>query len=159
MITQTAQVQSPIGAFRAVVEDGVVRTATFLVDAGEHDDGYGVYDALRAYFAGECDALDAVTVDPQGTPFQRDVWKRLREVRAGETVSYGELARRVGAPNAARAVGMANASNPIALIVPCHRVIRTGGAIGGYGFGVEAKRWLLDHESRTPARRSLAFAR
>ena len=76
------------------------------------------------------------------------MWKVLREVRAGETISYGELAARVGAPGAARAVGTANATNPIALIIPCHRVIRAGGDIGNYGFGVDRKRWLLDHEAR-----------
>ena len=82
------------------------------------------------------------------------MWKRLREIRAGETASYGEFAR-AGKLNAARAVGMANASNPIALIVPCHRVIRAGGAIGGYGFGVETKRWLLEHEASSSGRYSM----
>jgi len=86
-----------------------------------------------------------------GTAFQRDVWKHLREIRAGTPISYGELARRVGRPQAQRAVGMANAANPVALIVPCHRVIRTGGALGGYGFGLGYKRWLLDHESNALA--------
>jgi methylated-DNA-[protein]-cysteine S-methyltransferase len=75
------------------------------------------------------------------------VWKLLREVPAGSTVSYGDLAARVGAPGAARAVGTANATNPICLIIPCHRVIRTGGGLGGYGFGLERKRWLLAHEA------------
>jgi methylated-DNA-[protein]-cysteine S-methyltransferase len=148
MSTEIAQVESPVGTFRAVVDDGVVKKATFLVASGEERDRYGVHDVLAAYFNGEVDALDGVTAAPEGTAFQREVWKRLREIKAGETWSYGDLARRVGNPAASRAVGMANASNPIALIVPCHRVIRTGGAIGGYGFGVETKRWLLDHEAR-----------
>jgi methylated-DNA-[protein]-cysteine S-methyltransferase len=148
MSTQIAQVESPVGTFRATVDEGVVKTATFLVARGERQDQWGVYDALSSYFNGEVDALDSLTAAPDGTAFQREVWKRLREIRAGETWSYGDLAKRVGNPSAARAVGMANASNPIALIVPCHRVIRTGGNIGGYGFGVETKRWLLDHESK-----------
>ena len=76
------------------------------------------------------------------------MWKALRDVHAGETISYGELAERVGAPGAARAVGTANATNPICLIVPCHRVIRAGGALGGYGFGVDRKQWLLAHEAK-----------
>jgi len=82
----------------------------------------------------------------RGTAFQHAVWDQLRKIRVGTTISYGEMARRVGRPTASRAVGMANATNPIALIVPCHRVIRTGGALGGYGFGLDYKRWLLDHE-------------
>ena len=76
------------------------------------------------------------------------MWKELREIRAGSTISYGELAARVGAPGAARAVGTANATNPICLVIPCHRVVRAGGALGGYGFGVDRKRWLLGHEAR-----------
>ena len=109
----------------------------------------GVHDALAAYFAGDVDALDAIAVAPEGTLVPAAACgSALREIRAGETISYGELAERVGAPGAARAVGMANATNPIALIVPCHRVIRTGGALGGYGFGVDRKRWLLAHEAR-----------
>jgi O-6-methylguanine DNA methyltransferase len=149
MSIETAQVETPVGAFRAVVDDGVVRAATFLVDQGSQRDRWGVHDALAAFFDGDVDALETITTAPEGgTSFQREVWKRLREIRAGETCSYGELARRVGNPSAARAVGMANAANPIALIVPCHRVVRSGGAIGGYGFGVETKRWLLRHEAR-----------
>ena len=149
MTTETALVPTPVGAFRATVQDGVVRQATFDlgVPGDSRRDRWGVHDALAAYFAGDVDALEAIAADaPRGTDFQRSVWKCLREIRAGETMSYGELAARVGLPGAARAVGMANASNPIALIVPCHRVIRAGGAIGGYGFGPETKRWLLDHE-------------
>jgi methylated-DNA-[protein]-cysteine S-methyltransferase len=107
-----------------------------------------VRDALAAYFAGDIDALDTIAVAPQGTEFRQRVWKELREIRAGTTVSYGELAARVGAPGAARAVGTANATNPICLVIPCHRVVRTGGALGGYGFGIERKQWLLAHEER-----------
>ena len=106
---------------------------------------------MAAYFAGDVGAIDSLTVDPAcGTPFQREVWRQLRAIPVGSTISYGELARRVGRPNAQRAVGMANASNPVALIVPCHRVIRTGGALGGYAFGLDYKRWLLAHEATTP---------
>src|SRR5215467_6873874 len=114
MSTEIAQVESPVGTFRAVVDDGVVKKATFLKASGEERDRFGVHDALAAYFSGDVDALDRVTAAPDGTAFQREVWKRLREIKAGETWSYGDLARRVGNPAAARAVGMANASNPIA---------------------------------------------
>jgi len=75
----------------------------------------------------------------------------LREIPAGSTISYGELARRVGRPSASRAVGMANAANPVTLIVPCHRVVRSGGALGGYAYGTDYKRWLLNHESNVLA--------
>lgn len=157
MTRELAQVDTPIGAFRAVVVNGAVVTAGF-VDKADHDkggrardvrDASGVHDVLAAYFGGDIDALDALDVAPEGTDFRRIVWKALREVRAGETVSYGELAARVGAPGAARAVGTANATNPICLVIPCHRVVRAGGALGGYGFGVDRKRWLLQHEART----------
>lgn len=142
---------TPIGTFRAVVIDGSVRTAGFLANRNMSHvtrDSAGVYDTLAAYFAGDLDALDALTVAPQGTEFRQLVWKELRGIRAGSTISYGELAARVGAPGAARAVGTANATNPICLVIPCHRVVRAGGALGGYGFGVDRKRWLLAHEAR-----------
>ena len=152
MTREHAQVETPIGVFRATVVDGAVKTAGFLVGgrrppAGGRDSA-DVHDALAAYFAGDCDALDAIAVAPEGTLFKQLVWKALREIRAGETISYGELAARVGAPGAARAVGTANATNPICLIIPCHRVVRTGGALGGYGFGVDRKQWLLAHEAK-----------
>ncbi len=153
MTREQAQIETPIGMFRATIVDGAVKTAGFLVGgrrpaASARRDSAGVRDALTAYFAGDCDALDAVQVAPDGTLFKQLVWKALRDVHAGETISYGELAERVGAPGAARAVGTANATNPICLIVPCHRVIRAGGALGGYGFGVDRKQWLLAHEAK-----------
>ncbi len=151
MTREQAQVETPIGMFRAVVVDGSLRTAGFLdrrSAARVSRDSAGVHDALAAYFAGDIDALDSIAVAPQGTEFRQLVWKELREIRAGSTISYGELAARVGAPGAARAVGTANATNPICLVIPCHRVVRAGGALGGYGFGLDRKRWLLGHESR-----------
>jgi methylated-DNA-[protein]-cysteine S-methyltransferase len=153
MATDVAVVEFPLGSFRAHVEEGVVRAATFdPTPQPRQRDRWGVHDTIAAYFDGELDALDRVATEPaNGTAFQRDVWKRLREIPVGTTISYGELARRVGKPNAQRAVGMANAANPITLIVPCHRVIRTGGALGGYAFGLDYKRWLLAHESNTLA--------
>jgi O-6-methylguanine DNA methyltransferase len=147
MTIDIAVVEWPLGTYRARIEEGVVRVGTFdKTPQPLHDDRFGVAQKLRAYFGGDVDALDEIAADGEGSAFQRDVWKHLREVRAGTTVSYGELAAIVGKPTAARAVGMANATNPIALIVPCHRVIRTGGALGGYYYGLEYKRWLLEHE-------------
>ena len=150
MTTDLAVVAFPLGSFRAVVEDGVVRAATFDATPQQvRRDRWNVHDVLTAYFDGDVDALDNIAVEPDsGTSFQRDVWKRLREIPAGSTISYGELARRVGRPSASRAVGMANAANPVTLIVPCHRVVRSGGALGGYAYGPDYKRWLLDHESK-----------
>jgi methylated-DNA-[protein]-cysteine S-methyltransferase len=110
-----------------------------------HNPG-GASDALRAYFDGELAAIDALSVASIGTPFQREVWRALREIRCGTTLSYGELARRIRHPNAVRAVGLANGQNPIGVVVPCHRVIGADGTLKGYGGGLERKRWLLAHE-------------
>lgn len=102
-------------------------------------------DQLSEYFAGDRDSFD-LPLEPEGTEFQRAVWNALAEIPFGETRSYGEIAAAVGRPKAARAVGMANNRNPIAVIVPCHRVIGSGGALVGYAGGLERKTWLLDHE-------------
>lgn len=107
----------------------------------------GLSTRVRAYFSGALDALDGVGVEPGGTPFQREVWDALRSLRVGETTSYGEIAARLHRPSAARAVGAANGRNPIALAIPCHRVIGADGSLTGYAGGVERKRWLLRHES------------
>jgi methylated-DNA-[protein]-cysteine S-methyltransferase len=106
--------------------------------------------ALRAYFGGEVSALDRVPVELNGTPFQRRVWEALREVKPGHPVSYGHLAKAIGAPSAVRAVGAANGANPVAVIVPCHRVIGSNGTLTGYGGGLERKQWLLNHEAGIP---------
>jgi methylated-DNA-[protein]-cysteine S-methyltransferase len=105
-----------------------------------------VLERLRRYFDGDIAALDEIAVDPVGTPFQRRVWTALRDVRAGTTTSYSELARRIGTPNAVRAVGAANGANPIPIVIPCHRVIGADGRLVGYGGGLDRKRWLLAHE-------------
>lgn len=102
--------------------------------------------ALQAYLGGGLRALDALAVDGGGTAFQQRVWAALRAIPPGETLSYGGLAARLGTPNGARAVGLANGRNPINLVVPCHRLIGSTGALTGYGGGVARKRWLLAHE-------------
>jgi methylated-DNA-[protein]-cysteine S-methyltransferase len=102
---------------------------------------------LRAYFAGELENFD-LPLAPEGTPFQLAVWKRLCEIPYGETISYGELARRIGNPNASRAVGLANGSNPIPIVIPCHRVIGSNGKLTGYGGGLPVKKKLLALERR-----------
>jgi methylated-DNA-[protein]-cysteine S-methyltransferase len=102
--------------------------------------------AVQAYFAGELSALEALDVHTGGTQFQREVWVALRAIPVGETTSYGRLAATIGRPRAVRAVGLANGANPIALVVPCHRVIGADATLTGYGGGIERKRWLLEHE-------------
>ena len=106
-------------------------------------------DAMKSYFAGELASLESLPTQTAGTPFQRDVWRSLREIPCGTTVSYGELAERIGRPSAVRAVGLANGANPIGVVVPCHRVIGSNGSLTGYGGGIERKRWLLNHECQS----------
>jgi methylated-DNA-[protein]-cysteine S-methyltransferase len=107
----------------------------------------GVAERLAAYFAGELTALDAIPVQTGGTKFQRRVWRALRDIPAGSTMSYGRLAAALGAPTASRAVGLANGANPVALVLPCHRVIGANGSLTGYGGGLSRKAWLLRHET------------
>ncbi len=101
---------------------------------------------LARYFAGDTAAINALNVELNGTAFQKKVWQALRRIPCGSTISYAELARRIGEPAAVRAVGSANGANPVAVIVPCHRVIGTNGSLTGYGGGLERKQWLLAHE-------------
>lgn len=101
---------------------------------------------LQAYFAGDLSALEGIPVDPEGTRFERRVWRALLRIPAGKTLTYGEIARKLGVPNAARAVGGACGRNPIVLVIPCHRVIGANGSLTGFGGGIELKRWLLRHE-------------
>jgi methylated-DNA-[protein]-cysteine S-methyltransferase len=105
-----------------------------------------VVEQLEAYFAGERRTFD-LPLAPTGTPFQRQVWEELARIPYGETVSYAELAARAGRPGAARAAGAANGRNPISIVLPCHRVVGSSGALTGYAGGMERKRWLLAHET------------
>ena len=116
--------------------------------------------ALKRYFAGDLDSLKTIKWRVAGTPFQRQVWTALRRIPVGTTTSYGVLAAQLGMPRAMRAVGFANGSNPISIVVPCHRVIGANGSLTGYGGGLERKRWLLQHEGVVlkPAGRRLMAA-
>ena len=114
-------------------------------------DPNGLTNAINRYFAGELGAIDSLPVQTGGTTFQRQVWCALREISCGTTVSYAELAERIGRPTAVRAVGLANSANPVAIVVPCHRVIGSDGSLTGYGGGIERKRWLLAHEASARA--------
>jgi methylated-DNA-[protein]-cysteine S-methyltransferase len=104
--------------------------------------------SVEAYFEGDLIGLEALRTETAGTDFQRAVWAALRTIPAGATLSYGALAARIGRPKAMRAVGLANGANPIAVIVPCHRVIGADNTLTGFGGGLERKRWLLKHEQR-----------
>jgi methylated-DNA-[protein]-cysteine S-methyltransferase len=107
----------------------------------------GLTEAIRRYFMGDLAAIDSLPVKTGGTPFQCDVWRALRSIPCGTTVSYMELAKQIGRPAAVRAVGSANGSNPVGIVVPCHRVIGSDGSLTGYGGGVDRKLWLLNHEA------------
>ena len=127
--------------------------ASALVPGDEielHPDPAGAATRLGQYFAGQLDAVDAIDVELNGTPFQKRVWHALGSVRAGTTAAYVEIARAIAAPTAVRAVGAANGANPVAVIVPCHRVIGSNRTLTGYGGGLDRKRWLLEHEGLRP---------
>ena len=154
--TITTSMDCPIGQLTLTAVEGVLtgvhmneqRHAPTLPPYCERDDA-GLADVvaqLEAYFAGELTDFD-LPMEMRGTDFQRRVWAGLREIPYGETISYGELARRVGSPGASRAVGLANGRNPVGIIVPCHRVIGADGSLTGYGGGLERKLWLLEHEA------------
>jgi len=158
----TGKVESPIGDILIAAADGRLIALEFAQVRERFDadlrsrfgdctltkkpNPFGLSDRIRAYFAGEFAALDDIAVDGGGTTFQRKVWNALREIPAGATKSYSELAAAVGRPNAVRAVGMINGRNPISIVVPCHRVIGKDGSLTGYGGGLDRKRWLLQHE-------------
>ena len=117
----------------------------------------GVASVMAAYFDGDIHAIDSLPVATEGTAFQKSVWQALRSIPAGETISYGELAKRLGNPAAVRAVGLANGANPIGIVVPCHRVIGANGSLTGYGGGLERKQWLLNHERQYQFRAASNF--
>ncbi|MEO0374003.1 MAG: methylated-DNA--[protein]-cysteine S-methyltransferase [Cyanobacteria bacterium P01_A01_bin.17] len=110
-------------------------------------DRLGICDRIQSYFAGDFNSLIPITVSPGGTTFQQQVWSALQNIPAGTTLTYGQLAAQLGNPNASRAVGLANSRNPIAIVVPCHRVVGTNAQLTGYAGGIERKRWLLQHEN------------
>jgi methylated-DNA-[protein]-cysteine S-methyltransferase len=166
--TLTTVVDSPIGPLTlAAVEGRLTRLSMEdqrhvqpVPAEWERDDVWfkPFTSQLDAYFAGELQQFD-VPLSLEGTPFQQRVWEALQGIPYGTTASYGELASRVGNPNASRAVGLANGRNPVAIIVPCHRVIGAGGSLTGYGGGLERKSWLLEHEADVSVSRSVGTAK
>ena len=150
------EMKSPIGKL-TLVADGDALTGVYMenyeVPPAERRTTPVLDRAARQlaeYFGGEREAFD-LELDPRGTAFQREVWAALGDVPFGRTVSYAHIARQIGRPKAVRAVGAANGSNPIALIIPCHRVIGANGSLTGYGGGLPRKQWLLAHENRQRA--------
>ena len=155
------RVETPIGPVVLVADDGALRLLEFddgprfgyymkrqFGDAqiGHETNPGGMSDAVRAYMAGDLQAIDTLEARPRGTAFQERVWAELRKIPAGETITYRELAERAGRPAAIRAAGAANGQNPVAVVVPCHRVIGADGTLTGYGGGLDRKKWLLEHE-------------
>lgn len=158
------RIASPVGEVLVVTDaDGAVRALDFhdyeprlrrllnrhygAVVLSEGRAPQLVRDAVNAWFGGDLTAFDGLEVRTGGTVFQRAVWRALRDIPAGETRTYGQLAAAIGAPKAVRAVGLANGANPVGVIVPCHRVIGANGTLTGYAGGLERKRWLLAHEA------------
>lgn len=162
---ETATVETPAGPFwvaakgEALVAAGFADSAPRLLarleirfgalERVEAADPAGSVTALRRFLAGDAATLSAVPIDLGGTPFQREVWSALQEIPAGSTITYAELARRIGRPRAVRAVGAANGANPVSIVVPCHRVVGKDG-LRGYAGGLARKKWLLAHEKTTP---------
>jgi methylated-DNA-[protein]-cysteine S-methyltransferase len=146
-------IETPLGVIHLAERDGALVVLQFDRPLQGERGRCVSTAALRDYFAGDPRALDALPAAPEGTPFQKRVWAALREIPAGRTWSYGQLARRVGSHP--RAVGGANGANPVALVIPCHRVIASDGTLCGYGGGLDRKRWLLDHERPAASARSL----
>lgn len=159
MTTYYTRIESPIDPL-LLTSDGEALTSLFMMsqrhgpffsDAWIRDDNAKPFaeaqKQMKAYFAGELTEFDLPLV-MRGTEFQQQVWQELQNIPFGVTISYGELAERVGNPKSSRAVGAANGRNPISIIVPCHRVIGANGKLTGYGGGMERKEWLLAHESK-----------
>jgi len=146
--------ESPVGRLLLAADEKGLRKLLFggKPEPGWREDPEALSETvrqLRAYFAGELHDFD-LPLAPEGTPFQLRVWRELRNIPYGQTISYGELARRIGSPNSSRAVGLANGANPISIVVPCHRVIGSNGKLTGYGGGIENKERLLALEKEHP---------
>ena len=152
MMQAYSEIDSPVGRLLLSGERGCLRVLRF---GGEPRESWRqdatpfrpVIEQLNAYFAGELREF-SISLEPEGTPFQTRVWRELERIPYGETISYGQLAQRIGNPKASRAVGLANGSNPISIIVPCHRVIGSNGKLTGYGGGLPIKEKLLALERR-----------
>ena len=156
-----SQFKSPIGVLNLIADEQIllglnlssVKALKDSVDEIDYAKGFKevskisvVSDLLSDYFAGDVNALNGISVRQPGAQFSQAAWKVMRKVKAGKTISYADLADRSGSEAAVRAAGSACAKNAIALVVPCHRIVKTGGSLGNYAYGVNKKEWLLRHE-------------
>jgi methylated-DNA-[protein]-cysteine S-methyltransferase len=149
---ESGRMESPVGTLLIACDEAGLRRIFFAEgrremrpEPGWRENPASLKEAIRqlsAYFAGQLREF-TLPLAPEGTPFQRRVWDELLRIPYGSTISYGQLARRLGDPNASRAVGLANGANPIAIVIPCHRVIGSNGKLTGYGGGLKNKEWLL----------------
>lgn len=157
MTLQGWSVSTPAAPLSVVCDGDVVVASGFrplveIVDKVDSDvevvePSGAVFDAVVRYLDGDVNALDDVAVEQAGGPFSQDAWRAMREIPAGQTWSYRDVAAKAGKPDAVRAAGTACGRNRVAPFVPCHRVVRSDGSLGGYGFGLDVKRWLLGHEA------------
>ncbi len=155
-------IESPIGNIIIVVDEGKMCALDFEgyeermmkllkrryldVELKQVDNPHGFSTHVKNYLAGDYKSLDAIPVNTGGTPFQQQVWNALREIPTGQTFTYSQLATKIGRPKATRAVGMTNSLNPIAIVLPCHRVVGANSSLTGYAGGLDRKHWLLRHE-------------
>ena len=154
-------VKTPVGALSLISREQILLAAGFathdelirgLSQADKDSDSKkvttlpAISDLLDDYFDGDLFALDGIKVDQPGERFSQQAWKGMRKVAPGKVISYADLAKKAGSPDAVRAAGSACARNLIAVVVPCHRIVKTGGALGNYAYGLKYKEWLLRHE-------------
>ena len=162
MPLQISQFKSPIGVLNLIADDQIllglnlsnVKALKDGLSQEDYEKGFKevskiavITDLLSDYFAGDIDAINGISVRQPGAPFSQAAWKAMRKVKCGKVLSYADLADRAGSPAAVRAAGSACAKNAIALVVPCHRIVKTGGALGNYAYGLSKKEWLLRHEN------------
>jgi methylated-DNA-[protein]-cysteine S-methyltransferase len=147
-LTYVSYLESPIGYLRILSNGKAIKEIKFMDSDGPEDPDVHTESArtqLREYFEGLRDSFQ-LELEPEGTEFERSVWKELLEIPNGKTCSYGDIARGIGDAKASQAVGRANGKNPIAIVIPCHRVIGADKKLTGYAGGLERKEWLLKHE-------------
>jgi len=157
----SAPIKTPIGMMQLIADEHVLLGASFgsldtVIDSLDGIDAKQKINAVKRipvisdliddYFDGDIEAINSIAVRQPGAPFSQAAWKAMRKIKAGKVISYTDLASRSGSPAAVRAAGTACAKNAIVLVVPCHRVVKTGGALGNYAYGLEKKEWLLHHE-------------
>jgi methylated-DNA-[protein]-cysteine S-methyltransferase len=159
---QISQYKSPIGVINLIADDQIllglnlsnVKGLKDSLTQSDYEKGFKevskipvITDLLSDYFLGDIAAINGITVRQPGAPFSQAAWKAMRKVKGGKVISYADLADNAGSPAAVRAAGSACAKNAIALVVPCHRIVKTGGALGNYAYGLSKKEWLLRHEN------------